>query len=160
MLSQFQNQISCLTLGYLSLPSAECHCRCRDDTHRATDGRLLCLFRICSAHVARWNLIKMQCRCCVGQLKGTKQRLCKQTTRSSKDTTWRRTSTVVSSLIHITRSSPLHQGSPENIKTMAQQAQVSGYTHEDPWDTDWLRVDDLHELYYEQYGKKDGKPGT
>lgn len=46
---------------------------------------------------------------------------------------------------------------PEN---MAPQIQPSGYAHEDAWDVDWLRVDSIHELHYEQYGKKDGKPGT
>jgi proline iminopeptidase len=42
---------------------------------------------------------------------------------------------------------------------MAQAPQVTGHEHEDNWDKDWLRVDDIHEIYYEQYGKKDGKPG-
>jgi proline iminopeptidase len=43
---------------------------------------------------------------------------------------------------------------------MAQApAAVPGYQHEDAWEQDWLRVDDTHEVYYEQYGKKDGKPG-
>lgn len=42
---------------------------------------------------------------------------------------------------------------------MAQQTQPTGYAHEDAWDVNWLRVDSIHELYYEQYGKKDGKPG-
>jgi proline iminopeptidase len=42
---------------------------------------------------------------------------------------------------------------------MAQAPQgVTGYEHDDTWDKDWLRVDDIHEIYYEQYGKKDGKP--
>ncbi|KAF1349488.1 proline iminopeptidase [Lizonia empirigonia] len=40
---------------------------------------------------------------------------------------------------------------------MAQAAEVTGYTHDDAWDADWLRVDETHELYYEQYGKQDGK---
>jgi proline iminopeptidase len=35
---------------------------------------------------------------------------------------------------------------------------VTGYQHADAWDKNWLRVDDTHELYYEQYGPKDGKP--
>jgi hypothetical protein len=43
---------------------------------------------------------------------------------------------------------------------MAQAPQPTGYEHDDAWDTNWLRVDDVHELYYEQYGKKDGKPGN
>ncbi|CAO2657927.1 Nn.00g071870.m01.CDS01 [Neocucurbitaria sp. VM-36] len=41
---------------------------------------------------------------------------------------------------------------------MAQAPQISGYQHDDAWDKDWLRVDDVHELFYQQYGKKDGKP--
>jgi proline iminopeptidase len=41
---------------------------------------------------------------------------------------------------------------------MAQASQPTGYQHEDAWDSSWLRVDDVHELYYQQYGKKDGKP--
>jgi hypothetical protein len=46
------------------------------------------------------------------------------------------------------------------LVNMAQAPQVTGHQHEDAWDKDWIRVDDTHELYYEQYGKKDGKPGT
>lgn len=42
---------------------------------------------------------------------------------------------------------------------MAQQPQAKGYEHDDAWDVNWLRVDDTHELYYEQYGLKDGKAG-
>ncbi|KAJ4366316.1 hypothetical protein N0V83_007952 [Neocucurbitaria cava] len=41
---------------------------------------------------------------------------------------------------------------------MAQAPQVSGYQHDDAWDKDWLKVDDIHEIFYQQYGKKDGKP--
>ncbi|KAG9188328.1 hypothetical protein G6011_02251 [Alternaria panax] len=41
---------------------------------------------------------------------------------------------------------------------MAQAPQVTGYEHEDAWDVNWLRVDDIHELHYQQFGKKDGKP--
>lgn len=43
--------------------------------------------------------------------------------------------------------------------TMAQTPTPAGHEHEDAWDQDYLRVDDTHEIYYEQYGKKDGKPG-
>lgn len=43
---------------------------------------------------------------------------------------------------------------------MAQQPQAKGYEHDDAWDADWLRVDETHEIYYEQYGLKDGKSGT
>jgi len=39
-------------------------------------------------------------------------------------------------------------------------AGVTGYEHADAWEQDWLKVDDTHEVYYEQYGKKDGKPGN
>jgi proline iminopeptidase len=42
---------------------------------------------------------------------------------------------------------------------MAQAPQVQGYEHADAWDTNWLTVDETHDLYYEQYGKQDGKPG-
>lgn len=42
---------------------------------------------------------------------------------------------------------------------MAQAPQAQGYEHEDAWDVDWLRVDETHELYYEQYGQKEGKAG-
>jgi proline iminopeptidase len=42
---------------------------------------------------------------------------------------------------------------------MNQPSQVAGHQHDDAWEVDWLRVDDIHELYYQQYGKKDGKPG-
>ncbi|KAE8823054.1 hypothetical protein PTNB85_10233 [Pyrenophora teres f. teres] len=41
---------------------------------------------------------------------------------------------------------------------MSQTTQIAGYQHEDAWSVDWLRVDDVHELHYQQYGKKDGKP--
>jgi proline iminopeptidase len=43
---------------------------------------------------------------------------------------------------------------------MAQTIQATGYQHDDAWDTNWLKVDETHELHYQQYGKKDGKPGT
>ena len=42
---------------------------------------------------------------------------------------------------------------------MPQAPRPAGYEHDDAWDSDWLRVDDIHEIYYQQYGKKDGKPG-
>lgn len=42
---------------------------------------------------------------------------------------------------------------------MAQQPQAKGYEHDDAWDVDWLRVDETHEIYYEQYGLKGGKSG-
>ena len=42
---------------------------------------------------------------------------------------------------------------------MAQQFQAKGYEHDDAWDANWLRVDETHEIYYEQYGLKDGKSG-
>ncbi|KAF9693926.1 hypothetical protein EKO04_008045 [Ascochyta lentis] len=41
---------------------------------------------------------------------------------------------------------------------MAQPSSVAGYQHEGAWDQGWLRVDDIHEVYYQQYGKTDGKP--
>jgi len=37
--------------------------------------------------------------------------------------------------------------------------QVLGHEHSDAWDKSHLRVDDIHEIYYEQYGPEDGKPG-
>lgn len=43
---------------------------------------------------------------------------------------------------------------------MSQAPQAQGYEHADAWDTNWLRVDETHELYYEQYGKQDGKAST
>ena len=42
---------------------------------------------------------------------------------------------------------------------MSSKTETVGHQHEDAWDLNWLRVDDVHELYYQQYGKKDGKPG-
>lgn len=42
---------------------------------------------------------------------------------------------------------------------MAQALQAQGYEHDDAWDVNWLRVDETHELYYEQYGSKEGKAG-
>lgn len=41
---------------------------------------------------------------------------------------------------------------------MASAQQVTGFEHDDAWDEGWLRVDDVHEVHYQQYGKKDGKP--
>ncbi|KAL6708913.1 hypothetical protein ACN47E_002320 [Coniothyrium glycines] len=41
---------------------------------------------------------------------------------------------------------------------MAHAPQVSGYQHGDAWDEGWLGVDGGHEIYYQQYGRKDGKP--
>ena len=45
------------------------------------------------------------------------------------------------------------------ILIMANAPQVTPYRHDDAWDKNWLKVDDTHELFYQQYGKKDGKPG-
>jgi hypothetical protein len=36
----------------------------------------------------------------------------------------------------------------------------NGYAHDAPFETSLLKVDDIHTIYYEQYGLKDGKPGT
>jgi hypothetical protein len=58
---------------------------------------------------------------------------------------------------HSTHKSP---SSISEINIMAEASPVSGYQHDDAWDKNWLRVDDTHEIYYEQYGPKDGKPGT
>ncbi|KAI8933468.1 hypothetical protein NX059_009206 [Plenodomus lindquistii] len=33
-----------------------------------------------------------------------------------------------------------------------------GYEHDDAWDQGWLKVDDLHEVYYQQFGNREGKP--
>ena len=35
-----------------------------------------------------------------------------------------------------------------------------GYDHDPPFDSGYLRVSDLHSLYYEQYGNPNGKPGS
>lgn len=42
--------------------------------------------------------------------------------------------------------------------TDAKVDPVKGYVHEDAFDSGYLKVDDLHTIYYEQYGKRDGKP--
>lgn len=39
-------------------------------------------------------------------------------------------------------------------------AQTDSYTHDAPFDAGFLNVDDIHKIHYEQYGKKDEKPGT
>ncbi|KAI0404000.1 proline iminopeptidase [Xylaria palmicola] len=44
---------------------------------------------------------------------------------------------------------------------MAEQTSpqsVAGHDHEAAYDTAHLKVDSIHEIYYEQYGKKDGLP--
>jgi proline iminopeptidase len=43
---------------------------------------------------------------------------------------------------------------------MTQQAPPQTYTHEAAYDSGHLGVGSIHEIYYEQYGKKDGLPGT
>ena len=35
----------------------------------------------------------------------------------------------------------------------------TGYSHDDAFDSGYLRVSDLHTVHYYQHGKKDGKPG-
>lgn len=35
---------------------------------------------------------------------------------------------------------------------------MSSYTHDDPYDSGFLAVGDIHKIHYEQYGKQDGKP--
>jgi hypothetical protein len=42
---------------------------------------------------------------------------------------------------------------------MPQSVKPTGYSHADAWDAGWLKVDSIHEVYYEQYGKQDGKSG-
>ena len=37
---------------------------------------------------------------------------------------------------------------------------AEGYTHAAAFDTGYLQVSNLHRIYYEQYGKPDGKPGN
>lgn len=37
---------------------------------------------------------------------------------------------------------------------------MSVYQHGDAFDEGHLQVSDLHSVYYAQYGKPDGKPGT
>jgi len=41
---------------------------------------------------------------------------------------------------------------------MAPAPRGTGYQHGAPWEQSWIKVDDLHEVYYEQYGRNDGKP--
>lgn len=36
---------------------------------------------------------------------------------------------------------------------------MSGYAPSTPFDEGYLPVDEIHKLFYQQYGKKDGKPG-
>lgn len=38
--------------------------------------------------------------------------------------------------------------------------QMPAYTHSAAFDSGRVAVDDIHQIYYEQYGKRDGKPGT
>lgn len=38
-------------------------------------------------------------------------------------------------------------------------AKQPGHEHAGPFDAGYLPVDDIHKLHYEQYGKRDGKPG-
>lgn len=38
-------------------------------------------------------------------------------------------------------------------------AEDLGYVHEDAFDEGFLKVDSIHNLYYAQYGARDGKPG-
>ncbi|KAI0517514.1 proline iminopeptidase [Xylaria bambusicola] len=38
------------------------------------------------------------------------------------------------------------------------QSTGTSYTHEPAWDSGHLKVGSIHEIYYEQYGKKDGLP--
>lgn len=37
---------------------------------------------------------------------------------------------------------------------------MSAYTHSAAYDCGMLSVDDIHSIFYEQYGKQDGKPGN
>lgn len=42
---------------------------------------------------------------------------------------------------------------------MSEDTAVSGYSHDDAFDDGLLRVDSVHQIYYAQYGVKDGLPG-
>ena len=35
---------------------------------------------------------------------------------------------------------------------------MAGYKHDPPFDSDFLKVSDIHRLHYEQYGKQNGQP--
>lgn len=35
----------------------------------------------------------------------------------------------------------------------------TGYTHEDAFESGYLQVTELHQVYFYQYGKRNGKPG-
>jgi proline iminopeptidase len=41
-----------------------------------------------------------------------------------------------------------------------KEASSVGYAHSPAYDSGILPVGDIHKIAYEQYGKKDGKPGT
>jgi hypothetical protein len=85
---------------------------------------------------------------------------------------WRRLSAHVSRYValHSTTHKSIHKACyllllplpPQNhiALIMAQAPQAQGYEHDDAWDVNWLRVDETHELYYEQYGLKDGNAGV
>lgn len=36
---------------------------------------------------------------------------------------------------------------------------MAGYRHSLPFDAGFLQVDTIHEIHYEQYGNRKGKPG-
>lgn len=44
---------------------------------------------------------------------------------------------------------------------MGVQSQTTkvGYVHKKAFDASTLQVDDIHSIYYQQYGLKDGLPG-
>ena len=42
---------------------------------------------------------------------------------------------------------------------MANLQAASSYTPSAPFDAGYLSVSSIHKLHYEQYGKRDGKPG-
>jgi proline iminopeptidase len=70
----------------------------------------------------------------------------------------RKTSYLINSLFNET--SLLAIG--EHLYTMnvpPGQRPVSGYAHTEAFDSGFLAVGEIHQLHYEQYGKKDGKPG-
>jgi proline iminopeptidase len=45
------------------------------------------------------------------------------------------------------------------MSQVIKEKPTSGYEHSSAYDSGTLPVGDIHTLWYEQYGNKDGKPG-
>lgn len=57
------------------------------------------------------------------------------------------------------RSTTLRLLHPQIRYNKHTSSAMTGYTHDPPFDSGFLKLGDIHTMHYEQYGQPKGKPG-